>query len=63
MKVHPYLNFDSKAEEAFMFYKSVFGGDFTANMKMEDTFWGDYMGSFTDKFGIKWMINVAGKLK
>ena len=139
MKVHPYLNFDGKAEEAFMFYKSVFGGEFSANMKMsempegnklsaeeqnrtmhialpigegtllmasdivpsaghkmvlgnqtytmlspetkveayrlfdglskdadiemkmEDTFWGDYMGSFTDKFGIKWMINVAGK--
>ncbi|MBC8035114.1 MAG: VOC family protein [Chitinophagaceae bacterium] len=137
MKVHPYLNFDGKAEEAFMFYKSVFGGEFSANMKMsempdgkklskeeqnrtmhialpigegtvlmasdivpsaghklqsgsqtytmlspdtkeeadrlfdglskdadiemkmEDTFWGDYMGSFTDKFGIKWMINVT----
>ena len=136
MKVQPYLNFDGKAEEAFMFYKSVFGGEFSANMKMsempegdklsaeeqnrtmhialpigdgtllmasdiipsaghtlqqggqvyimltpeskseadrlfagltkeadiemkmEDTFWGDYMGSFTDKFGIKWMINV-----
>lgn len=141
MKVHPYLNFDGKAEEAFLFYKSVFGGEFKANMKMsempdgeklskeeqnltmhialpigedtllmasdclpsaghtlqkgsqvyimlspetkeeadklfdglskeadiemkmEDTFWGDYMGSFTDKFSIKWMINVAGKEK
>lgn len=139
MTVHPYLNFDGKAEEAFMFYKSVFGGEFSANMKMseapdaeklpkeeqnrtmhialpigegtllmasdivpsarhkmvfgnqthimlnpetkeeadrlfdglskdadiemkmEDTFWGDYMGSFTDKFGIKWMVNVTGK--
>ncbi len=139
MKVHPYLNFDGKSEEAFMFYKSVFGGEFSANMKMlempdgnklpaeeqkrtlmialpigegtvlmasdtipsaghkmvfgnqthimlspqtkevadkifnglsdggdiemkmEDAFWGDYFGSFTDKFGIKWMINVAGK--
>ena len=139
MKVHPYLNFDGKAEEAFNFYKSVFGGEFTANMKikempdgdkvpaeeqnrimhialpigkdtllmasdimpsaghvwqpgnqtyillnpetkneadrlfdglskdgdiemkMEDMFWGDYFGSFADKFGIKWMINVLGK--
>ncbi len=139
MKVHPYLNFDGKAEEAFTFYKSVFGGDFLTNMKMkempdgknlpadeqnrtmhialpigegtllmasdivpsaghkmvfgnqthimlnperkeeadrlfdgiskdadiemkmEGTFWGDYMGSFTDKFGIKWMVNVTGK--
>lgn len=135
MKVNPYLNFDGNAEEAFNFYKSVFGGDFIANMKMgeapdteklpqeermrtmhislplsEDTilmasdtvpsmgqtlkqgnnnyisihptskeeadrlfnglskdgtiempmemqFWGDYFGSFIDKFGIHWMIN------
>jgi len=21
--------------------------------------WGDYFGMFTDKFGIKWMINKA----
>lgn len=135
MKVHPYLNFDGKAEEAFNLYKSVFGGEFTANMKMkdapngsgiplneqnrimhislpigkdtilmasdcvpsaghvikpgnqtyvmlstdsraeadrlfnglsaggdvempmEDMFWGDYFGSFTDRYGIQWMIS------
>ena len=28
MKLNPYLNFDGKAEEAFNFYKSVFGGEF-----------------------------------
>ena len=141
MKVHPYLNFDGKAEEAFMFYKSVFGGEFLANMKMkempegdklsteeqnrimhialpigegtilmatdtvpsaghkmvfgnqthimlspetkeeadklfdglskngeidmkmQEASWGDYFGNFTDKFGIKWMVNVAGREK
>jgi PhnB protein len=141
MKVHPYLNFDGNAEEAFIFYKSVFGGEFMMNMKMsgmpdgdklgegdrnrtmhialpigndtllmasdivsstgqtlqpgsqtyimlspetkeeadrlfdglsdggeiemkmEDTFWGDYFGSFIDKFGIRWMVNVAGEPK
>lgn len=36
MKVHPYLNFDGNAEEAFRFYKSVFGGEFTAHMKMNE---------------------------
>lgn len=135
-KMNPYLNFDGKAEEAFTFYKSVFGGEFlgevyrmdtapgsenlpenernrvmhialpidanttlmasdilpsaghvlsegnnvqlslhpesreeadnlfsalseggNVEMPMEDTFWGAYFGSFTDKFGIKWMIN------
>lgn len=20
-------------------------------------FWGDYMGSFTDRYGVKWMVN------
>lgn len=28
-KMNPYLNFDGNAEEAFSFYKSVFGGEFT----------------------------------
>lgn len=135
-KMNPYLNFDGKAEEAFTFYKSVFGGEFLGDiyrmdgapgsenlpenernrvmhialpidghttlmasdilpsvghtltagnnvqlslhpesreeadrlfnalsaggqveMPMEDTFWGAYFGSFTDKYGIKWMIN------
>ena len=30
MKVNPYLNFDGNAREAFEFYKSVFGGEFSA---------------------------------
>lgn len=29
-QVHPYLNFDGNAQEAFDFYRSVFGGDFAA---------------------------------
>ncbi len=36
MKVNPYLNFDGDAEEAFHFYRSVFGGEFITNMKMAD---------------------------
>jgi len=134
-KLNPYLNFDGKAEEAFNFYKSVFGGEFmgginrmgdapgtenltdeeknrvmhialpigndvlmasdcvpsmghvlkvgnnnyisvfpesreeaeklfnglsdggTVEMPLQDQFWGDYFGSFRDKFGVGWMIN------
>lgn len=26
-------------------------------MPMEEMFWGDYFGSFTDKFGVCWMIS------
>ena len=139
MKVHPYLNFDGQAEEAFNFYRSVFGGEFMSHKKMtdgpgsenlsredqdrtmhislpiaegtilmasdviktsghgletgnnlhimlsptskeeadrlfeglsrdgdiemhlEEQFWGDYYGSFTDKFGIKWMVSYNGE--
>jgi Uncharacterized protein conserved in bacteria len=131
-KLNPYLNFDGTCEEAFNFYKSVFGGEFRGGiykmkdmegmeipesahdlvmhvalpvgndllmgsdvmpgqpfssgnnnyisifpesreeadrlfaelsqdgeveMPMEDQFWGDYFGSFRDRFGIYWMIN------
>lgn len=137
MKVQAYLNFDGNAQEAFNFYKEVFGGEFSAVLKMsdapesdklsekernrimhislpiskdiilmasdilpsmghklkkgnnlyislhpeskeeadrifyelseggaiempiEDQFWGDYYGSFEDKFGVKWMINYS----
>jgi len=135
--MHPYLNFDGKAEEAFNHYKSVFGGEFTffarmsdapesdklaeaeknrvmhvalpinehtilmasdcvpsaghvltegnnmyinlqaesredadrlfnglsaggtIEMPMADMFWGDYFGSFKDRFGIQWMVNFT----
>lgn len=133
--INTYLNFDGKAEEAFNFYKSVFGGEFVTFQRMKDApgmeqlpadekerimhvslpiskgytlmasdtlpsaghtitegnnyhisvgadseeetrrlfnglsaggkvtmplekmFWGALFGSFTDKFGINWMVN------
>ena len=134
MTLNPYLNFDGNAEEAFGFYRSVFGGELfvqkmsdtphgeslpdhekdyamhvslpigkgqflmasdcldsmghslnkgnnnyisitpdsreeadrlfnglsdggTVEMPMADMFWGDYFGSFVDRFGVCWMIN------
>jgi PhnB protein len=135
-KVHAYLNFAGNAQEAFDFYRSVFGGEFSSvfrfkdmpmegvtlspedqekmmhislplgddevlmasdtlpsmgqelvqgnnvyvsvhptsreeadrlfsglsedgeiEMPIDDQMWGDYYGAFTDKFGVKWMIN------
>ncbi|MGI8735234.1 MAG: VOC family protein [Pyrinomonadaceae bacterium] len=133
--INPYLNFNGNTEEAFNFYKSVFGGEFLAVMRfkdnaecgqmsesdkerimhialpigngnalmatdslesmgqkltvgnnfyicispeskeeaerlfnglssggkiempLQDMFWGAYYGSFTDKFGVQWMVN------
>ena len=31
-KLNPYLNFDGKAEEAFNFYRSIFGGEFVGGI-------------------------------
>lgn len=35
--LHPYLNFPGTAEEAFNFYKSVFGGEFSGLQRFKDT--------------------------
>jgi PhnB protein len=35
-KLNPYLNFGGNAEEAFNFYKSVFGGEFSSKVKFKD---------------------------
>lgn len=34
--INPYLDFDGNAEEAFNFYKSVFGSEFTALMRYKE---------------------------
>jgi PhnB protein len=36
MKVNTYLNFAGSAEEAFRFYKSVFGGEFSSFVRFKD---------------------------
>ena len=137
--INPHINFNGNAEEAFNFYKSVFGGEFAmvmrlkdlasdefpvededankimhialpidgggmlmatdslesmgqkltvgnnfyislspetraeadrlfaglsgggkVEMQMSDMFWG-YFGSFADKFGVQWMLNVGNE--
>jgi PhnB protein len=34
--INPYLHFEGNCEEAFDFYKSVFGGEFAAQMRWKD---------------------------
>ena len=34
--INPHINFNGNAEEAFNFYKSVFGGDFTKIIRLKD---------------------------
>lgn len=35
-QINPSINFNGNAEEAFNFYKSVFGGDFSALVRLKD---------------------------
>ncbi|MFD2743728.1 MULTISPECIES: VOC family protein [Sphingobacterium] len=46
---------DSREEADRLFNGLSVNG--TVEMPMEDMFWGDYFGSFTDQFGVRWMIN------
>ena len=34
--IHPWINFNGNAEEAFTFYKSVFGGEFSKIIRFKD---------------------------
>jgi PhnB protein len=34
--INPHINFNGNAEEAFLFYKSVFGGEFTKIIRLKD---------------------------
>ena len=35
-KINPHVNFNGNAEEAFLFYKSVFGGEFVNIVRFKD---------------------------
>jgi PhnB protein len=48
--------FPESKEEADRIFNGLSQGG-TVEMPMEDQFWGDYFGSFQDKFGVYWMIN------
>ncbi|MBN2617298.1 MAG: VOC family protein [Spirochaetales bacterium] len=53
------INPDSREESKRIFNELSKGGEIRT--PLEDTFWGAYYGDFTDKFGVKWMINYEQK--
>jgi PhnB protein len=53
ISVHP----DSKAEADRIFKALSAGGK--VEMAIADQPWGDYYGSFADKFGVQWMVNYS----
>jgi PhnB protein len=51
------INPESKAEADRLFTALSAGG--TIEMPIADQVWGDYFGSFRDKFGVMWMVNYT----
>jgi PhnB protein len=49
------INADTREEADRIFNGLSAGGKVT--MPMDKTFWGDYFGMWTDKFGINWMMS------
>jgi PhnB protein len=47
--INPYLNFPGTAEEAFTFYKSIFGGEFSFIQRFKDSPESGTIGEFGDK--------------
>ena len=58
-----YINLepDTRAETDTLFNALAEGGE--VEMKLQEMFWGDYFGSLTDKFGVRWMFNCSNKGK
>lgn len=57
--VHLNLEPDTREEADRLFAALSEGG--VVQMPMQEMFWGAYWGSFTDRFGIGWMINCMNK--
>ncbi len=53
VSLHP----DSREEADRIFRELSNGGHI--EMPIQDQFWGDYFGSFADKFGVRWMVNFS----
>ena len=57
--MHLNLEPDTRAETDRLFKELSAGGK--VDMELQEMFWGDYFGSCTDRFGVKWMFNCTEK--
>ena len=57
--IHINLEPDTRQETKRLFDALSAGGK--VEMELQDMFWGAYFGSFTDKYGINWMLNFINK--
>ncbi len=59
--VHINVEPDSKEETKRLF--TALSSEGKVTMELQDTFWGAYYGTCTDKFGVQWMFNFDEKSK
>ena len=57
--VHINLEPDTRAEADRLFNALSVNGKIVT--PMQDMFWGAYFGSFTDQFGVNWLVNCLAK--
>ena len=50
---------DTRGETDKLFKALAEDGE--VELELQDMFWGDYFGSLTDKYGVKWMFNCSAK--
>ncbi len=59
--INPHINFNGNAEEAFTFYKSVFGGEFSKVMRFKDLSGPDFQVSPDEENKIMHIALPIGK--
>jgi PhnB protein len=57
--IHISLEPESRKEAKRLFDALSSGGK--VSMDLQDMFWGAYFGSWTDKYGVNWMVNCSSK--
>lgn len=60
-QINPHINFNGNAEEAFDFYKSIFGGEFTKIMRFKDLSSPEFTVSENDANKIMFIALPIGK--
>lgn len=56
-----YINLGVESEEEATYYFNALSQNGKIEMDLQHTFWGAFFGSFSDKFGIPWMVNFERK--
>lgn len=59
--INPWINFNGNAEEAFIFYKSVFGGEFTKVVRFKDIASAEFKPSEKEENKIMYIALPIGK--